>query len=301
IDLCKRHNLNVIEVDSEWGEGVPMEKFAAILAADKDREIKAVLATHNETATGVRSDIGAVRALLDECSHPAMLYVDGISSIAAMDFRMDEWGVDLAICGSQKGFMLPTGLAILAASQKALNARHEAKCPRCFFDLGDMLASNAAGSFHYTPSTQMLHGLREALDMLLEEGLENVFARHHRVAEGVRRAAAAWGLSLCAKRPDEYSDTVTAIRVPDGFDGAEFCRHAYERYGVSFGGGLGDVAGKVFRIGHLGSVSDVVTLSGIATAEMVMHDLGYPIALGSGVAAAQAWYCETPAAEIKAA
>ena len=154
-----------------------------------------------------------------------------------------------------------------------------------------MIDSNAAGSFHYTPPTQMLHGLREAVDMLLEEGMENVFQRHQFTAEGVRRAAAAWNLSLCAQNPAEYSNTVTAICVPAGVDSGQLVKHAYERYGVSYGGGLGDVAGKVFRIGHLGSTSETLTLAGIATAEMAMHDLNYPIALGSGVAAAQSWYC----------
>lgn len=292
IDLCTRHGLDVQVVEAPWGEGVPIEQYAHILAADTDHEIKAVLACHNETATGVRSDIAAVRAAIDAASHPAMLYVDGVSSIAAMDFRMDEWGVDLAVAGSQKGFMLPTGMAIVGASQKALAARHDAKCARCFFDFSDMMESNAQGSFHYTPPVNLMHGLRESLDMLTEEGLEAVFARHYRIAEGVRRAIAAWGLKLCARSPDLYSDTVTAICVPDGFDGAALVRHAYDRYRVSFGGGLGEVAGKVFRIGHLGNISDVLVLSGIATAEMAMADLDYPITLGSGVAAAQEYYRE---------
>ena len=293
IDLCERLGLNVHVVDAEWGEGVPVDKYAAILAADTEREIKAVLVCHNETATGVTSDVGAVRKAMDDCNHPAMLYVDGISSIGAIEFRMDDWGVDLAIAGSQKGFMLPTGMAIVAASQKALEARHTAKCPRCFFDFGDMIDSNAQGSFHYTPAIYLMHGLRESLDMLFEEGLENVYARHHRLAEGVRRAVAAWGLELCATSEELYSDTVTAIRVPDGFDATAVVKHAYERYGVSYGGGLGEVAGKVFRIGHLGSNTDVLMLSGIATAEMAMKDLGFPIELGSGVAAAQDYYRKT--------
>ena len=300
IDLCQRHNLDVEVIECEWGTGAPADKFAERLAADTDHEIKAVLATHNETATGVKSDIAAVRKAMDASNHPAMLYVDAVSSLASMDFRMDEWGVDLAVTGSQKGFMLMTGLAIIGVSQKAVAAMETATCPRCFFDFRDMLTTNANGGYPYTPALQILYGLREAVDMLLEEGLENVFARHHRIAEGVRRAAAAWGFELCAQSPDLYSDTVSAIYVPDGFDSNALTEHAYTTYGMSFGVGLGEMNGKAFRIGHLGSMTDAMALSGIATIEMAMHDLGYPIQLGSGVAAAQAYYSETASANRKA-
>jgi alanine-glyoxylate transaminase/serine-glyoxylate transaminase/serine-pyruvate transaminase len=295
IDLCRRHGMDVRVMEAPWGEGAPAEAYAEALAADTEHRIKAVLVTHNETATGVRSDVAAIRRALDAANHPALLYVDGVSSIASMDFRMDEWGVDLAVTGSQKGFMLPTGLAIVGVSEKALAAMETATCPRCFFDFRDMMQANANGGFPYTPPVQLLCGLGESLAMLKEEGLEAVFARHHRIAEGVRRAVAGWGLSLCAKRPDLYSDTVTAILVPDGFSADTLVNHAYDRYGVSFGVGLGEVAGKVFRIGHLGSMTDVMALSGIATAEMAMADLGYPITLGSGVAAAQEYYRQTAA------
>ena len=221
IDLCQRHELKVDDVDVPWGEGTPVETYAERLAADKNHEIKAVLVCQNETATGVTSDVAAVRKAMDDLGHPALLMVDGVSSIASIDFRMDEWGVDLAVSGSQKGFMLPAGLAILCVSQKALEARKQAKCPRCYFDFEDMIKTNKDGFFPYTPATTLLRGLRASVDMLLAEGLDNVFARHHRMAEGVRRAVDAWGLELCAKEPKWHSDTVSAICVPEGFDGNE--------------------------------------------------------------------------------
>jgi alanine-glyoxylate transaminase/serine-glyoxylate transaminase/serine-pyruvate transaminase len=293
IDLCQRHGLDVEIIECEWGTGAPAETYAQRLAADTAHQIKAVLVTHNETATGVRSDVAAVRRAIDAAGHPAMLYVDCVSSLACMDFRMDEWGVDLAVCGSQKGFMLPSGMAIVALSQRARAACDSARCPRCFFDFRDMINANARGGYPYTPPVQMLFGLRASLDMLLAEGLDNVFARHFRIAEGVRAAARAWGLRLCARAPELYSDTITAILVPDGMDSDALTDHAFNAYGVSFGVGLGQVTGKVFRIGHLGSLTDVMALSGLATIEMAMKDLNYPIELGSGVAAAQDHYRKT--------
>lgn len=290
IDMCRRHGLDVQVVPQEWGEGVPADRFEEILTADKGHQIRVVLATHNETATGVRSDIAAVRRALDNAGHPALLFVDGVSSIACHDFRMDEWGVDVAVTGSQKGFMLPPGLAIVGFSPKALAAGSSATLSRTFFDIRDMAKSYAANGFPYTPPVGLLNGLKVATEMLLDEGLENVFARHHRIAEGVRRAVSVWGLTLCAARPALYSDSVSAIRTPEGFDANRIVAHALNAYGVAFGTGLGDVARKVFRIGHLGSLTDVMALSGIATAEMVMADLGLPITLGSGVAAAQEHY-----------
>lgn len=290
IDLCSKHNLDVEVIECTWGEGAPADEFGRRLAADTDHTIKAVLATHNETATGVVSDMAAVRAAIDAADHPAMFFVDGVSSIASMDFRMDEWGVDVAITGSQKGFMLATGMAIIGISQKALDATATATNPRCYFDFNDMIKANRTGGFPYTPPMSLIYGLREAVDMLLDEGLENVFTRHRRIAEGVRRAVSAWGLRLCAARPELCSDTVSAIVVPNGFDSGKLVEHAYDAYKVSFGIGLGEVAGKVFRIGHLGSMTDAMALTGLATIEMAMKDLGYPITLGSGVAAAQDYY-----------
>jgi len=290
IDMCRKHGLDVIVIPQEWGEGIPADRVEEILAADGSHRIRAVLATHNETATGVRSDIAAVRSAIDAAVHPAMLFVDGVSSIGSMDFRMDEWGVDIAVTGSQKGFMLPPGLAILGLSAKAMQAMREVGLPRSYFDIRDMVAAYAAGGFPYTPPVGLLNGLKVATEMLLAEGLEDVFSRHHRIAQGIRCAAGAWGLQLCAVRPELYSDTVSAIRVPDGFDANRLVAHALDAYGVSFGTGLGELAGKAFRIGHLGSLTEAMALSGIATAEMVMVDLGLPVRLGSGVAAAQKYY-----------
>jgi len=301
IDMCQRHGLDVQIVETPWGQGLPADRYEEILKADTGHRIKAVLATHNETATGVKSDIGAVRRALNAAGHPALLFVDGVSSIASMDFRFDDWGVDVAVTGSQKGFMLPAGLAILGFSNKAVAASHHAGLPRTFFDIKDMQKGYDANAFPYTPPVGLLNGLNMACDMLLDEGLDNVFARHSRIASGVRAAVQAWGLELCAVSPEVYSDTVSAIRTPKGFDATSIVTHAADTYGVAFGVGLGEVAGKVFRIGHLGSLTDVMTLSGIATAEMCMVDLGLDIRLGSGVAAAQESYRSNRVAQRAAA
>lgn len=301
IDMCQRHGLEVQIVETPWGQGLPADRYEEILTADTGHRIKAVLATHNETATGVKSDIAAVRRALDAAGHPALLFVDGVSSIGSMDFRFDDWGVDVAVTGSQKGFMLSAGLAILGFSDKAMAATESASLPRTFFDVHDMAKGYANSAYPYTPAVGLLNGLNQACGMLLDEGLENVFARHHRIASGVRAAVAAWGLELCAASPDLYSDTVSAIRTPEGFDATEIVTHAASKYGVAFGVGLGEVAGKVFRIGHLGSLTDVMTLSGLATAEMCMADLGLDIQLGSGVAAAQDYYRGHTAAAQKTA
>ncbi|WP_415919301.1 L-aspartate--glyoxylate aminotransferase BhcA [Tateyamaria sp. SN6-1] len=299
IDMCQRHNLEVEVVETHWGDGLPAERYAEILKADSNHRIKAVLATHNETATGVVSDIGAVRRALDDAGHPALLFVDGVSSIGSMDFRFDDWGVDVAVTGSQKGFMLPAGLAIVGFSERAMAATKTASLPRTFFDVHDMAQGYANSAYPYTPSVGLLNGLNQACTMLLSEGLDAVFARHTRIANGVRAAVSAWGLDLCATSPNVYSNTVSAICTPEGFNATDIVTHAAETYGVAFGVGLGEVAGKVFRIGHLGSLTDVMMLSGIATAEMCMADLGFDITLGSGVAAAQDVYRTAPATLIK--
>ena len=293
VDMCQRHGLNVQALEVPWGEGVPVEKYAEILKADKNREIKGVFVCQNETATGVTSNVAAVRKALNDANHPALLYVDGVSSVASIDFRMDEWGVDVCVSGSQKGFMLPTGLGIVCVSQKALEARKSAKLHRVFFSFDDMMGANDNGFFPYTPNTIYLRGLRESLNMLMEEGLENVFARHRRMATAVRKAVAAWGLKLVASDPKWYSDTVSAIYVPEGFDGNEMARHAYKFYNVALSISLGKIAGKAFRIGHLGDMNDMMILTPIAAAEMAMHDVGIKIKLGSGVGAAQEYLCST--------
>ncbi|WP_375264744.1 L-aspartate--glyoxylate aminotransferase BhcA [Planktotalea sp.] len=290
IDMCERHGLDVQIVDVAWGDGLPVAEYETILKADTSHTIKAVLATHNETATGVKSDIAGVRKALDAAAHPALFFVDGVSSIGSMDFRMDEWGVDAAVTGSQKGFMLPAGLAIVGFSEKARAAVEQATLPRTFFDIRDMEKGYAANAFPYTPPVGLMNGLKCAIEMIEAEGLENVFARHTRIATGVRHAVDAWGLKLCANAPELYSDSVSAIRTPEGFNATDIVTRADEQYGMAFGVGLGEVAGKVFRIGHLGMLTDAMMLSGLATAEMVMKDLGLDIKLGSGVGAAQEFY-----------
>jgi alanine-glyoxylate transaminase / serine-glyoxylate transaminase / serine-pyruvate transaminase len=246
-----------------------------------------VLFTHNETATGVTSDVGGMRKALDDARHPALLMVDGVSSIGSIDFRMDEWGVDCAVTGSQKGLMLPAGLGIVAVSPKAAALYESAKLPRCYFDFADMRKANATGYFPYTPALSLLYGLRESLAMIFEEGLENIFARHHRLAEGTRAAVKGWGLQLCAKEPRWYSDTVSAVMVPAGVNAAEVIDIAYRRYNLALGAGLARMSGKLFRIGHLGDLNELMLLGGLAGAEMAMRDAGIKITPGSGVAAAE--------------
>ncbi|MGH7546272.1 MAG: aminotransferase class V-fold PLP-dependent enzyme [Gemmatimonadota bacterium] len=290
IDLAERIGLDVQVEEVEWGEGVAPGRIEEILKADKRHQIRGVLIVHNETSTGVRTDIKPIRKAMDAAKHPALLYVDGVSSIGSYDFRMDDWGVDLAITGSQKGLMLPAGLGIVCASPKALARYDQAKCPRVFFDFGDMIQANHVGYFPYTPALALLFGLREALDVLFEEGLERIFERHHRLAEGVRAAVRAWGLDLCARKPKWYSDTVSAIVVPEGFDGADVIDVAFRRYDLALGAGLNKVAGKVFRIGHLGDLNELMLLGAIAGVEMTMRDVGIPVTPGSGVAAAAELY-----------
>ena len=295
IDLAQRHGLRVDILDVEWGEGAPVERIEDLLTKDKQHEIKGVLIVQNETATGVTNDVGAVRRAMDAAQHPALLYVDGVSSVSSIDFRMDEWRVDLAITGSQKGLMLPAGLGIVCASPKALAAREHAKCPRVFFDFGDMIKANATGYFPYTPALPMLYGLRESLDMISEQGLDTIFARHHRLAEGVRAAVRAWGLKLCAREPRWYSDTVSAVMVPEGTSGVDVIDVAFRRYNLALGAGLGRLAGKLFRIGHLGDLNELMLLGAIAGVEMAMRDVGMKITAGAGVAAAAEHYRGTAA------
>ena len=290
VDMAERFGLDVDVVDAEWGTGVPVEIYAERLAADKQHRIKAVFVTHNETATGVTSDVGAVRAALNAAKHPALLFVDGVSSVGSIDFRQEEWGVDCAVSGSQKGFMLPPGLGFLSVSQKALAAAKTAKFNRCYFSFEDQIRANDTGYFPYTPAVQLLRGLRAALDLIQEEGLDNIFERHNRLATGVRKADAAWGLRVCAKEAKWNSDTVSAIVVPEGIDSAEVVRRAYHGYQTSLGVGLNKVAGKVFRIGHLGWVNEVMMCGAISAAEMALRDVGVKVQPGSGVGAALEHY-----------
>ena len=301
IDMAQRLGFEVQILEEEWGTGVKPERIEEVLRADKSHSIKAVCATHNETATGVTSDIGAVRKAIDAAGHPALLFVDAVSSLGSIDFRQDEWGVDLAVSGSQKGLMLPAGMGVLSASQKALAASKKATSKRCYFDFDDMIKANATGYFPYTPPLPLLYGLREALAMIEEEGLENIFARHARLAGGVRAAVKAWGLTPCAKEAKWNSDTVTAIVVPQGHNAVEVISTAYRRYNLSLGAGLSQLAGKVFRIGHLGDLNELMVAGALAGAEMAMADVGVPVQLGSGVAAAQSFWRSSAAAPAKAA
>ncbi|MEM7598853.1 MAG: aminotransferase class V-fold PLP-dependent enzyme [Pseudomonadota bacterium] len=304
VDMAERLGLDVDCVEVEWGMGVPLEEYAKRLEADKNHEIKAVFATQNETATGVTSDIAGVRKVLDQLDHPAMLFVDGVSSIASIEFEMEKWGVDLAVSGSQKGFMLPAGLGFLGVSDKALEANKalsNSGMARCYFSFEDMIKLNDTGYFPYTPATQLLRGLRCSLDMILETGMESIWARHNRLAEGVRAAVGAWdGCELVSMGPEWASDTVSAIYAPEGVDAREVISGAYYKYQTSLGTGLNKLMGKAFRIGHLGSLNPVMLCGAISAAEMALVDAGAKIEPGSGVAAAQAQYRATTPATMKA-
>jgi alanine-glyoxylate transaminase/serine-glyoxylate transaminase/serine-pyruvate transaminase len=289
--MATRLGFEVEILETPWGDGAPIDRYQATLAADKQHKIKAVLFCQNETATGVTSDVAAMRKALGSAAHPALLFVDSVSALASIDFRMDEWGVDVCVSGSQKGLMLPAGLGITCVSPKALAAAKSATSRRCYFDYADMVNANATGYFPYTPSIPMLYGLRESLAMLAEEGLQNVFDRHHYLGAGVRAAVLqGWKLKLCATAPQWYSDTVSAIMLPDGVNGADLIAHAFKRYNLALGAGLAQVAGKLYRIGHLGDLNELMLLGAIAGAEMTMLDKGVKVEPGSGVAAAQNYW-----------
>ena len=293
-DMMGRLGLDPEIIDVPWGEGVPPELVHRVLEKDKAQAIKAVFVCHNETATGVTSDIKAVREAMDAAKHPALLLVDTVSSLGSIDFRMAEWKVDVVVSGSQKGLMLPAGLGLLGMSEKAMAARLKANMKRCYFDLEDMVRNNPSGYFPYTPPLPLLYGLRESLNMIFEEGLEEIFARHHRLAQSVREAVLqGWRLSLCAKDPKWWSDTVSAILVPEGINGAHVIDVAFRRYNLALGAGLSQVAGKLFRIGHLGDLNELMVLGALSGAEMAMKDVGIDIELGSGVAAAQHYLRDT--------
>ena len=293
IDMMQRMGLEVEVIECEWGEGADEARLAAALAKDTAKKIKAVAVVHNETTTGVTSDIAGVRAALDGAGHPALLLVDGVSSIGALDFQFDKWGVDVAVTGSQKALSLPTGLAVLAVSEKALAARAGAGSKRCYYDWADQLATNPAGSVPYTPSIPLLYGLQASLDLLKAEGMANVVARHARLAEGTRRAAAAWGLDLLCKHPRWRSDSLTVINAPAGIDSNLIVQEAYRRYNLSIGVGLSKVNGKVFRIGHLGNCDEVMQASALAGTEMALLSAGAKITPGAGVGAAVQYWAET--------
>jgi alanine-glyoxylate transaminase/serine-glyoxylate transaminase/serine-pyruvate transaminase len=290
IQTARNLGYTVDVIEEPWGDVADPAKIEAALAADTAHEIQGVLLVHNETATGVTCDVGAVRAAMDRAKHPALLFVDGVSSIASLDFRFDDWGVDCAITGSQKGFMLPAGLGILYASEKALARVDSCTTPRAYFDLRAMRTNNAQGYFPSTPALSLLFGLDEALTMLLDEGMDNVAARHRRLATGVRAAVKAWGLRECAKRPEIASNSLTAVVVPEGHDARRVIDLAFSRYDIALGSGLSEVAGKVFRIGHLGDMNALTLAGALAGVEMALCDAGIEVTLGSGVGAAlQHW------------
>eukprot|EP00271_Cylindrocystis_brebissonii_P022949 TRINITY_DN90_c0_g1_i1.p1 TRINITY_DN90_c0_g1~~TRINITY_DN90_c0_g1_i1.p1 ORF type:complete len:402 (-),score=77.52 TRINITY_DN90_c0_g1_i1:868-2073(-) len=291
VDQMQRLKFDVDVVDCDWGAGVELSVLKQKLAADRSHSIRAVCVVHNETATGVTNDIAGIRGVLDELSHPALLLIDGVSSIGAIEFKMDEWKVDVALTGSQKALSLPTGLGIVCARPKAIEASKTSKSTRVFFDWGDYLKHYKTGSYWpYTPSSQMLYALRASLDLLFEEGLQNVFKRHTRLAEGTRRAVEAWGLKLCTQKPQWKSDTVTTILVPSHINSNDVVKIAWKKYNLSLGLGLNKINGKAFRIGHLGQLNEVSLLGAIAGAELALREAGVPVKLGSGVAAAAAYF-----------
>ena len=268
--------LTVDLVPGDWRHGVDPALAAETLNHDIHHEIKAVMVVHNETSAGITSNVAAVRRAIDDAKHPALLMVDAVSSLASIEYRHDEWGVDVTVCGSQKGLMLPPGLAFNAVSQKAIACSSTSRLPKSYWRWEEMLADNARGFFPYTPATNLLYGLREALAMLQEEGLANVFLRHHRLAKATRRAVRAWGLEIWASNPAEYSNTVTGVLLPEGFSESAFRALVLARFNMSLGSGLGKVAGKVFRIGHIGDLNELMLAGTLAGVQMGFELAGVP-------------------------
>ena len=296
LNMAKRLGLDPVFVPGDWRHGVDPAQVEAKLAEDKGRSIKAVMAVHNETSTGVTSRIGDVRKAIDRARHPALFMVDTISSLASIDYRHDEWGVDVTVAGSQKGLMLPPGLSFNAVSDKALAASKSAKLPRSYWNWEEMLAANKDGWFPYTPATNLLYGLRVALTMLLdEEGLENVFKRHDRHAEAARRAVRAWGLEVLCANPAEYSSSLTAVLMPEGHSEIAFRQVVLDHFNLSLGSGLTKLRDKVFRIGHLGDFNDLMLCGTLAGIEMGLALARVPHKKG-GVQAAMDYLASQPAA-----
>ena len=286
-DVARRLGLTVDIVDGDWRHGPDPAAVESRLAADKEHAIKAVLVVHNETSTGVTSRIPLIRQAIDRARHPALFLVDAVSSLASIDLRHDEWGIDVTITGSQKGLMLPPGLALHAISARALQAMQSARLPRAYWSWEPMLAANESGFFPYTPSTNLLYGLRESLRMIAEEGLANVFARHARLGEAARRAVSAWGLELCAGRPDEYSNTVTTVMLPDGHDADALRALIFDRFNMSLGTGLGRLKGRAFRLGHLGDFNELMLAGMLCGVEMGLSMAAVPFTRGGVDAALQ--------------
>jgi len=303
--LAGRFGLQVELIATDWRRGADPAVIEAKLKEDKAHAIKAVCVVHNETSTGATSRIPRIRMAIDAASHPALFMVDTISSLASIDYRHDEWGVDVTVAGSQKGLMLPPGLSFNAVSEKARKAAQSAKLPRSYWAWDEIIGANKTGYFPYTPATNLLYGLREAIDMLQEEGLQNVFARHARLAEATRRAVRAWGLEILCANAEEYSNTLTAVMMPAGHDADALRKTILDAYDMSLGTGLGRLAGKVFRIGHLGDFNDLTLMGTLAGVEMGLALARVPHQPG-GVAAAMSYLTEAagkhaPGAQANAA
>jgi alanine-glyoxylate transaminase / serine-glyoxylate transaminase / serine-pyruvate transaminase len=279
--------LRVDLISSDWRHGVDANRVAETLARDREHEIKAVMVVHNETSTGVTTNVAAVRRAIDDAKHPALLMVDTVSSLGSIDYRHDEWDVDVAIGGSQKGMMLPPGLAFNAIGARAIEASKRSTLPKSYWRWAEMLANNAKGFFPYTPATNLLYGLREAIRMLEAEGLPNVFARHARLAEATRCAVRQWNLEMVALEPSEYSNVVTALFVPEGFDEKALRSLILDRFNMSLGSGLGKLAGRAFRIGHLGDFNELMLAGTLAGVEMGLELAGIPHRKGGVDAALQ--------------
>jgi len=274
--IAEKFGVQVDYVPGNWRKGASAAELETRLAADRDHSVKAVMVVHNETSTGVTSRIPELRRVLDTARHPALLMVDTISSLASIDYRHDQWGVDVTIAGSQKGLMLPPGMSFNAISEKALRAAETAKLPRAYWDWQEMLKPNRAGFFPYTPPTNLLYGLREALHMMKEEGLANIFKRHDRYAEATRAAVRAWGLEIVCEEPREYSSSLTAVFMPEGHDADKLRAVILEHFDMSLGAGLSKFAGKVFRIGHLGAFNDLTLAGTLSGVEMGLRLAGVP-------------------------
>ncbi|NCX58725.1 MAG: aminotransferase class V-fold PLP-dependent enzyme [Rhodobacteraceae bacterium] len=287
VKLAKRLGLNAELIETNWRRGADAEKISQRLSSDKSGKIKAVCIVHNETSTGAMSDVTRVRKSIDDIGHDALLMVDTISSLASSDFCHDEWGVDVTVSGSQKGLMLPPGLSFNAISQKAIIAHKKATLPRSYWDWGEQIEANSLGAFPYTPATNLLYGLKEAIAMLKEEGLDNVFSRHKRHAEATRLAVQTWGLEVLCEEKKDFSNTLTAVLLPDGYNADEFRSVVLDNFNMSLGNGLSRLAGKVFRIGHLGDFNDLMLVATLGGIEMGLSKSSIPHQVGGTQAAMQ--------------
>ncbi len=287
LKLAKRLGLNAELIETNWRRGADAEEISQRLSSDKTGKIKAVCIVHNETSTGAMSNVARVRKSIDDTGHNALLMVDTISSLASSDFRHDEWGVDVTVSGSQKGLMLPPGLSFNAISKKALDAHKKSTLPRSYWDWGEQIEANSVGAFPYTPATNLLYGLNEAIAMLKEEGLENVFSRHKRHAEATRLAVQTWGLEVLCEEKEDFSNTLTAVLLPDGYNADEFRSVVLDNFNMSLGNGLSRLAGKVFRIGHLGDFNDLMLVATLGGIEMGLSKSSIPHQVGGTQAAMQ--------------